>query len=255
MNITEAKGYIRAAEGIKAHSRPVKVTEENIHALKAPRNIHRNLRLRNKREIEALYKTIPPSVTQLKEMSVEETVGWIKNLGNLRKWEDSDTCEIAKQLRKEEINGSKLVKFGQHDLKKIKIRKAGLRMAIVKSIMLLQTRATAAKKQRNKKVIMDKFWAQLNASDHGRTNLLLGMSETEPRVGRRKKKSKKSRYRRSISDGCLSGHESQLPKNKQRETTSSSISIGNRKTDFWGPYAVGAANEKRNQLMVTAPIV
>jgi len=96
-----------------------------------------NIRFGCRIELSALAKTIPPSVTYIDEMSVKQTAKWIMDLGKLLQWEYLDTLYIAKLFCKGAIDGSRIVTFENADLKELKVKKLGHRLAILKAVKCL----------------------------------------------------------------------------------------------------------------------
>jgi len=184
--------------------RPVQTSSGNFPAMPNPNNIHQRRRLRCQIAVETLAKTIPPSATQIQEMSVDETVYWINNLGKLLQWGYRDTCDIAKVFRQEEIDGSKIVKFENTDLKKIKVKKLGHRLAILKAVRSLYSLVTVVKEVTSVKVnIMEKFLAQFSDSDHGPVDLSSFKSAPVLQFGREhRKKSGENGHHPAHSDYC-----------------------------------------------------
>jgi len=205
MNVTGAQGINSYSFGNLGYGgRPVQPSGGNLPAMQTPNNIPQSWGLRCQITVETLARTIPPSASQIQEMSVDETVYWINNLGKLLHWGYRDTCDIAKVFRQEKIDGSKIVKFENTDLKKIKVKKLGHRLAILKAVRSLYSLVTVVKEVTSVKVnIMEKFLAQFSDSDHEPVDLFSCKSVPVLQFGKEdRKKSGGNGHHPAHSDYC-----------------------------------------------------
>jgi len=125
-------------------------------------------------------KTIPKTVAKYQDMSVEETAMWVQNLGGVLGWNKTDTHSIASKFRHYEIDGKWIVKLeNSSQLKEIKIKKLGYRMAIVKAAKHICIASELVERLKRDKVdIMEKYFQKCRRdSDFSLSALEISNSE------------------------------------------------------------------------------